>query len=685
MGEVYRATDTRLARDIALKVLPSVTTADADLLARFQREARAVAALNHPGIVTVHSVEEAGNVHFITMELIEGQPLDHLIPDGGMPADQTIEIGSAIAEALTAAHERGIVHRDLKPANVMVTKDGRVKVLDFGLAKDVSAVGLEDATLTSAGLTKAGVVMGTPAYMSPEQLSGRPLDHRTDIFSVGAVLFEMATGRRPFAAESSAELISSIMRDDPLAASNVRQDLPSELASIIRRCLEKDPRCRFQTAREMSIELRKISQTVANAPSSPATAVRSTPVGGSGAIRAEEGFWVAVLPFRATGSDPDLKALAEGLSEEVITGFSRFSYMRVIGSASTARYSGASGDVRTIGRELGARYLMEGSLRQAGGKLRVAVNLVDVVTGAYLWAETYERAYHAEAIFEIQDDLVPRIVATVADIHGVLPHSMSELLWQAGQAHFTPHEALVRAFRYDEKQTAEEHAFARQILEKAVAEAPANSDCWAALANAYVHEWAFDRNPLPDPLTRAHAAARHAVHAAPSSALAHTALANVLFFQRDALSFLPEAERALKLNPMSASIAAVVGMLLAYSGEWERGTATIERACQLNPHHPAWYYMPLFLNAYRKKDYPVALTFAAKVDTPAFVGFSARAATYGQLGELELARQQLNQLLALVPNYASMVRQRFSKWYEPDVVEHYIDGLRKAGLELPDE
>jgi len=189
MGEVYRATDTKLGRDVALKVLPPEVARDPERLARFQREARAVAALNHPNVVTVYSVEECDGVHFLTMELIEGTSLDRLIPRGGVPVERIVEIASALAEALAAAHEKGIVHRDLKPANVMVTNDGRVKVLDFGLAKDVRGEGASDATLTSADHTQAGIVMGTPAYMSPEQVSGRALDHRTDIFSLGVVLY----------------------------------------------------------------------------------------------------------------------------------------------------------------------------------------------------------------------------------------------------------------------------------------------------------------------------------------------------------------------------------------------------------------------------------------------------------------------------------------------------------------
>ena len=333
MGEVYRATDTKLAREIALKVLPAAMANDPDRLARFQREARAVAALNHPNVVTVFSVEESDNVHFITMELIEGQPLDRLIAANGLPSDRIIEIAGAVAEALSAAHEKGIVHRDLKPANVMVTNEGRVKVLDFGLAKDVGSETANGATMASAGYTQAGMVMGTPAYMSPEQVSGRPLDHRSDIFSFGVMLHEMATGRRPFEGNSSAELISSILRDSPPSITELRPELPSDIARVIRRCLEKEPRHRVQTARDVSNEFRDLARTITRPAPASTSSARAPVAADSGAARADEGFWVAVLPFKYGGGNQDLKALAEGLSEEVVTGLSRFSYLRVIARA----------------------------------------------------------------------------------------------------------------------------------------------------------------------------------------------------------------------------------------------------------------------------------------------------------------------------------------------------------------
>jgi non-specific serine/threonine protein kinase len=687
MGEVYRATDTKLGRDVALKVLPPEMASDPERLARFQREARAVAALNHPHIVTLYSVEEADGVHFLTMELVEGKSLDQRIPEGGLPVDRIIEIAGALAEALAAAHEKGIVHRDLKPANVMVTDDGRVKVLDFGLAKDVRAEKSSAATLTSAGHTQAGIVMGTPAYMSPEQISGRPLDHRTDIFSLGVVLHEMATGRRPFEGHSSAELISAILRDTPPSVTDVRADLPGDLARVIRRCLEKDPRHRVQTARDVSNEFRDLArQTSQKVAPATTSATRAVSAPDSGAARADEGFWVAVLPFKYSGGSADLTALAEGLTEDVVTGLSRFSYLRVIARSSTSRYAQESVDVRSAGKELGARYVMEGSLRQAGAKLRLAVQLVDASSGAHLWAETYDRSFQSEAVFELQDELVPRIVSTVADWYGVLPHTMSEALRSKASDQMSPYEAVLRTFGYFERFTSEEHAAARTGLERAVQQAPGNADCWALLSLMYAEEYAVGFNVQPDPLGRALRAARRAADAAPSNPLAHFALSQALFFNKEPLTFRNAADRAIALNPMDGSTIAHLSLKVAYAGDWEYGCALAERAMQINARHPGWYWFPAFFNAYRKADYRGALSVALKINLPGlFYTHIAIAATYGQLGERDAAGKALRDLLVLKPSFAAAAREDFGKWFDPELVEHLLDGLRKAGLEIAEK
>ena len=686
MGEVYRATDTKLGRDVALKVLPAEMAQDPERLGRFRREAKALAQLDHPNIVTIHSVEECDGIHFLTMQLVEGLPLDGLIRQGGLPVEQIVDIARALGDALAAAHEKGIVHRDLKPANVMVSNEGRVKVLDFGLAKDVRGSNLGDATLTSDSRTQVGVVMGTPAYMSPEQTSGRPLDHRTDIFSLGVVLHEMATGRRPFEGTSSAELISSIMRDNPPPVTDMRPELPVDLARIIRRCLEKDPRHRVQTARDVSNEFRDLARTTAPVSTSAAHA-RVGPHSGAGqatgreAVREDEGFWVAVLPFKFKGSEPGLDALAEGMTEEIVTGMSRFPYLRVIAHGSTLGYANRAVDLRQVGKELGARYMMEGSLRQSGSRLRIAAQLVDAASGTQLWAETYDRALQPEAIFELQDEVVPRIVSTVGDTQGILAQSMSEAVWNKAPDRLTPYEAVLRSFSYMRRVNPPNHAAARDALERAVEQASGNGLAWAMLAIIFREEYNHGFNQRPDPLGRALAAARRAVEAEPSNYLTHHALASVQFFRRELEAFRSETQGALRLNPMDGYTFGYLGMLTAFAGDWERGCAMSEKARSLNPQHPGWYWFAPLFDAFRKQEYRLALDLAQKVNMPNFWRTNiALAAICGHLGEAGPADKALQMLVAARPEFATSAEEECSKWWNADLVDQIVEGLRKAGL-----
>jgi TolB-like protein len=540
--------------------------------------------------------------------------------------------------------------------------------------------------MTAAGQTQAGIVMGTPAYMSPEQVSGRVLDCRTDIFSLGVMLHEMATGRRPFEGTSSAELVSSILRDHPPLVTDVRSDLPSDLARIIRRCLEKDPRHRLQTARDVSNELRDLARLASHTAPTPSSTLRSAAAPDSGAARAEEGFWVAVLPFKYSGGTSDLTALGEGLTEDIVTGLSRFSYLKVIARSSTVRYAREAVDVRTAANELGARYVMEGSLRQSGSKIRIAAQLVDASSGADLWAETYDRAFRPDAVFELLDDVVPRIVSTVADTQGILPHSMTEALRNRDPNGLSPYEAVLRSFAHFQRLNAPEHAAARAALERAVQQPPDRGDCWAMLSMLYREEYTHGFNLQPDPIGRALAAARRSVDAAPANHLAYHALASALFFRRELGAFRAAAERALALNSMDGFTAAYLGFQIAYAGDWERGCALAERATRLNPHHPGWYWFPMFFNAYRQRDYQGALDAVLKVNMPAFWRTQfALATAYAQLGERDAASNAVRELLTIRPDFPVVARNELRKWWDAEFIEHLVDGLRKAGLEIAGE
>jgi TolB-like protein/cytochrome c-type biogenesis protein CcmH/NrfG len=393
-----------------------------------------------------------------------------------------------------------------------------------------------------------------------------------------------------------------------------------------------------------------------------------------------------VLPFKFTGSNTEVATLADGLSEEIITGLSRFSYLRVISRSSTLRYANETDDVRTVGKTLGARYVMEGSLRVAGASLRISAQLIDANTGAHLWAETYDRQFRAEEIFALQDDLVPRIVSTVADVNGVLPRSMSEIVCGKNADDLSPYEAVLRSFRYFDRVTGEELAAARSCLERAVEKAPSNADAWAMLALLFVQDYGQGFNIHLDALNLGTIAAQRAVEQGPSNHLAYFGLAQARFFQRDLQSFRNAAERAVALNPMDANSLAFMGELLTYVGDSERGLALATRAKEINPNHPGWFWYADFFHAYRQGDYREALAFVLKANLPGHWGMHAGiAATAGQLGENELADKALRDLLKLRPDYGATVRNTLAKWFDPELCEQLLDGLRKAGLPIAGE
>jgi serine/threonine protein kinase/tetratricopeptide (TPR) repeat protein len=651
MGAVYLAQDVTLDRKVALKILPADVATNPDRLERFVREAKAAAALNHPNIAHIYEIGASAGTHFIAMEYVDGVTLRDKIHGSREPLPALLGYLVQVAEGLAKAHHAGIVHRDLKPDNVMVTRDGYVKILDFGLAKLVESrapLGIDqadsDQTIGTPQPSTPGMVLGTIGYMSPEQASGHvhQIDHRSDIFSFGCLLFEAMTGQMAFEGKDALDSLHKIVHAPTPQVNDANRVASDALQRVIGRCLAKDPAGRYQSVKDLAIEVDGLRQELKGLTSPLSSDHPSAGVTPSGASRADEGFWVAVLPFKHRGAHADLEALADGLGEDIVTGLMRFSHLRVVSRSSARRFGGEAVDIRTVGKELGARYVMEGSLRQAGSTLRVAVQLVDTTTGAHLWAETYDRAFSPEAMFALQDDLVPRIVSTVADWYGVLPHSMSEALRLKPLDQLTPYEALLRSFAYYERVVPAEHAVARSALERAAEQAPGNAEIWAMLSMLYGEEHRFGFNPAPDPLGRALQAARRAVAAAPSSHYAQLAMAQALFFRKEFDAFRHAAERALALNPMDGSSMEYLAHLLAFAGDWTRGCELAEKARHLNPHHPAWYWALPFLDAYRRADYVTARSFILKADMPGqFFSLSLLAAVCGQLGERAAAEDSV--------------------------------------------
>ena len=452
MGEVYLARDTQLERNVALKVLPADLAEDVQRIKRLRGEAKALAALDHPNIVPVYSFESAGGLQFLTMAFIEGQTLDQLIPPEGLPLERLLDHAVPLADALRAAHEHGIVHRDLKPANVMIDRDGRLRVLDFGLAQwiepDTGDLGEATTRGSSEQMTREGTILGTFPYMSPEQAEGRAVDSRSDLFSFGVMLYEMACGRRPFEGKTGISLITSILRDPHRAITEVKPDLPARLGEILDRCLEKDPEQRHQKAEALRDELEALRRDVADGTVQPSISPKSVtptvpprgdsplPATQTGVVitrrkalwfgvvvavlavagvsiwkpwrTAEELQSLAVLPFENTLQDDESEYLCDGIAESLIRQISQLPSVRVASLSAVLNYKGQTVDPQEIGRQLDVETVLAGSLSHQNGRVQVTAELFDTGSGESLWTNTYDRA--ATELLEVQDEIAGAIL-----------------------------------------------------------------------------------------------------------------------------------------------------------------------------------------------------------------------------------------------------------------------------------
>ena len=687
MGVVHKAEDIRLHRLVAIKFLSDKLAHDPAALERFRREAEAASALNHPNICTIFDIGEEKSGPFIAMEFLDGQMLKDCIAGGPLSLAQVLELGAEIADGLDAAHQLGIVHRDIKPANIFLTKRGHAKILDFGLAKlnpkpldEVTATA--DATVGRAEieLTRPGVVMGTASYMSPEQVRGEVLDARTDIFSFGLVLYEMATGQLAFKGATAGIIAEAILNRAPESLRHLVPYDGLDLEPIVNLALQKDRNLRYQTAAGIRADLLAHKRSVGTGQiSSPPQGVPA-----AAAARAEEGLWVAVLPFKISASDKESESLADGLTEDVTAGLSSFPYLRVVAHNSAMTYKSRSIDIRAVGRELGARYVVEGSIRKGGSALRINVQLVDAASGAQLWAETYNREVADGGLFETLDDVTDRIVATVAGGHGVLVRSMAIASREKPLEDASASQLVSRWFTYVLQLKAEEHARLRAAFESVLDREPNHADAWACLSNLYCWEYVHRMNPLIRPMERALDAAWRAATIDPRCQLGWQQLAEAHFFARDYTAFRDAAERAIALNPRNSHTRAYLGLLIAFSGEWDRGLALVERAMALNPHFPDWCYLPYFYNHYRKGEYATALQVLKKINMPEDpwpqMGI---AATCGQLNHQEMARAAIALVRKHQPLYLDLkyYREDAEKWFaDTSIVEQLLQGLRKLGL-----
>ena len=489
MGVVYEAEDTNLGRHVALKFLSPSMAKDDSLLQRFQREARAASALNHPNICTIHGIEQHEAEHFIVMELLDGESLDDRIRRGPLDIDQQLALGIQIADALESAHSKGIVHRDLKPANIFVTSRGQAKILDFGLAKfdqQKPNAASNVPTAIADGLTSAGATMGTVSYMSPEQARGEITDARTDIFSLGAVLYQMATGSLPFQGDTSAVVFDSILNRDAVPANEVNSAVPQELGRIIGQALEKDRDLRFQSATELKTALKRLKRDLDSGRHSAETSA----IHGTSAPNIVKEKSIAVLYFENLSGMKEDEYLRDGITEDITTELSKISGLRTFFRANILPYRDRSVTAGQVGRELGASHVLAGSLRRIGNRLRINAQLIDAANEFPLWSERYDR--EMEDVFAVQDEIAHKIAEALR-----ITLSPGEQQALAAKPTENPHayDLYLRGRNYARRVARQDLQVALQMFESATALDPGFALAHAGLANVCVqHYYYFERN-----------------------------------------------------------------------------------------------------------------------------------------------------------------------------------------------
>jgi len=637
MGEVYRATDRRLGREVAIKVLRE-DLSDSEGLRRFEREARAIAALAHPNIVMLFDFDREGRTSFTVSELLEGETLGRRLAASALAWPRAVEIATAIADALAAAHSRGIVHRDLKPANVFLTSDGRVKVLDFGLAlwQPLDAAGREQtaagqrpipgdrptaAPTIEARLTEPGTLFGTVGYISPEQVEGLPAEPSSDIFSLGCVLYEMIAGHRAFDGPSALATLASILRDDPEKIA--REDVPDELERLIRHCLEKNPKARFQSARDLAFALRAV----------PSAGGR--PAASSGGRRPLES--VAVLPMTSAGGGPDAEYLSDGLTESILDDLSELPSLRVMARSTVFRYKGRGVDPLEAGRELGVQAVVTGNVVHHGDRLVVSAELVDTRDGTRIWGGRFHRA--AADMLTLEQEISREIMQKLR-----LRLSTVEAHSARGRTENPRAHQLFRKGRYFLfRRTEEAMRRAIDFFSQAIEEDPEYALAYVGMADAFGHLGFYTISPPRETYPRAKAAAMRALEIDPDLA---EALPPLGFVRQNYDWDLPGAEadlrRAVELKPAYATAHHYLADWFLPSARFDEGLEVGKRAEELDPLSLpikvqiayVHFYARRFESAVRETDE------ALQMDSTFFPAHRLRGLSLSQLGRHEEAIEE---------------------------------------------